>query len=194
MSLRVGVSKKLSTTAIERLERLAESQAGAARSPLAVGIIGPGDGGSRECLAAYEVGSVLASAGVPVVCGGRGGVMEAACRGAAEAGGIAVGILPEADLAGANPYLTVALPTGIGEMRNALIARSSVCLVAIGGGMGTLSEMALGLKWGKPVFTLYEDTRLPAARAAADVEQLIEWVLECLTSDKSSDVPHALPV
>lgn len=189
MSSRVGVSKKLSKTAIESLERLTEAQSGGKRCPLPVGIIGPSDGGSRECLAAYEVASVLASAAVPVVCGGRGGVMEAACRGAAEAGGIAVGILPGADLAGANPYLTVALPTGIGEMRNALIARSSICLVAIGGGMGTLSEMALGLKWDKPVFTLYEDTRLQGARAAADVDQLIEWVLECLISSTSRVLP-----
>ena len=183
MSLRVGVSRKLSKAAIESLERLTEAQGGEKRRPQPVGIIGPGDGGAEECLAAYEVASVLASAGVPIVCGGRGGVMEAASRGAAEAGGIAVGILPEDDLSGANRYLTVALPTGIGEMRNALIARSSVCLVAIGGGMGTVSEMALGLKWNKPVFTLYEETQLPGAQAAADVEQLIEWVLQCLTSD-----------
>src|SRR6476661_6212363 len=98
MSSRVGVSRKLSTPVIERLERLTERQASADRRPQPVGIIGPGDGGSRECLAAYEVASVLASAGVPVVCGGRGGVMEAASRGAAEAGGIVVGILPEGDL------------------------------------------------------------------------------------------------
>ena len=182
MSSRVGVSRNLSKAATERFERLAQAQAGAARRPQPVGIIGPGDGGSRECLAAYEVAGVLAAAGVPIVCGGRGGVMEAASRGAAEAGGIALGILPEDDLSGANRHLTVALPTGIGEMRNALIARGSVCLVAIGGGMGTLSEMALGLKWSKPVFTLYEDTQLPGARAAGDVQQLIEWVLECLTS------------
>jgi uncharacterized protein (TIGR00725 family) len=162
---------------------LARAQAGASRRPQPVGIIGPGDGGSRECQAAYEVANVLASAGVPIVCGGRGGVMEAASRGAADAAGIALGILPEEDLSGANPYLSVALPTGIGEMRNALIARGSVCLVAIGGGLGTLSEMALGLKWAKPVFTLYEDIQLPGADPAGNVEQLIEWVLECLTAD-----------
>jgi uncharacterized protein (TIGR00725 family) len=185
MSLRLGVSKKLSKAATDRFDRLALAQAGAGRRPQPVGICGPGDGGSQECLAAYEVASVLASAGVPIVCGGRGGVMEAASRGAAEAGGIALGILPEEDLSGANRHLTVALPTGIGEMRNALIARGSVCLVAIGGGLGTLSEKALGLKWSKPVFTLYEDIPLPGARAAADVDQLIEWVLECLASKLS---------
>jgi len=176
------VSRSLSKAATERFERLAQAQGGAGRRPQPVGLIGPGDGGSRECEAAYEVAHVLARAGVPIVCGGRGGVMEAASRGASEAGGIALGILPEADLSGANRYLTVALPTGIGEMRNALIARGSFCLVAIGGGMGTLSEMALGLKWAKPVFTLYEDTRLPGAQACGDVDQLIDQVLECLVS------------
>lgn len=147
-----------------------------------VGIIGPGDGGARECEAAYEVGRVLGHAGVPIVCGGRGGVMQAAAQGAWEAGGVAVGILPEDDLRNANPYLTLALPTGIGEMRNALIARSSVCLVAIGGGLGTLSEMALGLKWGKPVFTLYEEIRLPEAKAATSTGEILHWVLESLVS------------
>lgn len=182
MSSQVGASKQLSNAGIKALELLTGIQFGAGRCPLPVGIIGPGDGGTRECEAAYEVASILATAGVPIVCGGRGGVMEAAARGASESGGIAVGILPEDDLSGANQYLTVAIPTGIGEMRNALIARSGICLVAIGGGMGTVSEMALGLKWSKPVFTLYEDTQLPGARAAKDTDQLIEWVLECLIS------------
>ena len=188
MSSRVGASKRLSSVAIEALELLTEIQFGASRCPLPVGIIGPSNGGTQECLAAYEVAGILASAGVPIVCGGRGGVMEAAARGASESGGIAVGILPEDDLSGANQYLTVAIPTGIGEMRNALIARSGICLVAIGGGMGTLSEMALGLKWSKPVFTLYEDTQLPGAQAAKDVDQLIEWVLQCLISKSQQRV------
>lgn len=182
MSSQVGASKHLSNVGIEALKSLTEIQFGVGRCPLPVGIIGPGNGGVRECKAAYEVASALASAGVPIVCGGRGGVMEAAARGASESGGIVVGILPEEDLSGANPYLTVALPTGIGEMRNALIARSGICLVAIGGGMGTVSEMALGLKWSKPVFTLYEDTQLSGARATKDVNELIECVLECLIS------------
>ncbi|WP_235527656.1 TIGR00725 family protein [Burkholderia sp. Leaf177] len=161
---------------------LAGIQSGTRRCPLPVAIIGPGDGGSRECTAAYDVATILASGGVPIICGGRGGVMEAASRGASDSRGIVVGILPEEDLSGANRYLTIAIPTGIGEMRNALIARSGICLVAIGGGMGTLSEIALGLKWGKPVFTLYEDAPLPGTRAAKNVSQLLDWVLECLVS------------
>jgi len=111
-----------------------------------------------------------------IVCGGRGGVMQAASQGATEAGGIAIGLLPEEDCRAANPYLTVAIPTGMGEMRNALIARSALCLVAVGGGMGTVSEMAMGLKWGKSVFTLHADLQLPGAKAAGSISELLEWV------------------
>jgi uncharacterized protein (TIGR00725 family) len=109
--------------------------------------------------------------------------MEAASRGAAEAGGIAIGILPEDDVRSANKYLTVAIPTGMGEMRNAVIARSSLCLVAIGGGMGTISEMALGLKWGKNVFALYEDVRLEGARIAKNPGELLESVVRWLVDE-----------
>ena len=166
----------------ELLARLAAKQAGAARCKQPVGVIGPGDGGPDECLAAYQVADALARAGMSIVCGGRGGVMQAASKGAHDAGGIAVGILPEEDTSSANPFLTVAIPTGIGEMRNALIARSSICLVAIGGGMGTLSEVALGLKWGKQVFALYRDISLPGVQVAKDVDQLIEWTTSWLLS------------
>lgn len=164
----------------ELLARLAARQRGPSRYAEPVGVIGPGDGGTAECAAAYQVGKALALAGMAVVCGGRGGVMQAASHGASAAGGVVIGILPEEDLRAANRHLTVGIATGMGEMRNALIARSSVCLVAIGGGMGTLSEMALGLKWGKTVYTLYEDAQLTGARSAHDADQLIEWVLEFL--------------
>lgn len=167
---------------VDLLDRLASQQAGVARCKQPVGIIGPGDGGPDECQAAYRVAAALARSGMSIVCGGRGGVMQAASKGAHDAGGIVVGILPEEDVSAANPYLTVAIPTGIGEMRNALIARSSICLVAIGGGVGTLSEVALGLKWGKAVFALYRDIALPGVKIAEDVDQLIEWTTAWLVS------------
>ena len=172
----------LSNTVTQLLRQLAAAQAGPGRCAQPVGIIGPGNGGPAECLAAYQVAHALASAGMAIVCGGRGGVMEAASHGAHDAGGVAIGILPEEDTSAANKYLTVAIPTGMGEMRNALIARSSICLVAIGGGMGTISEMALGLKWGKAVFALYEEIALPGTRSTQSVDQLIEstvtWLLQ----------------
>lgn len=164
----------------EKIARLLAHQSGCHRFQQPVGIIGPGDGGSHETGAAREVAAVLAQAGFAVICGGRGGVMAAASQGATEAGGIAIGILPEEDGRSANPYLSVAIPTGMGEMRNAIIARSSLCLVAIGGNMGTISEKALGLKWGKEVFAIYEDVHLPGARVADCVDQLVDEVLDWL--------------
>jgi uncharacterized protein (TIGR00725 family) len=100
------------------------------------------------------VGRELAERGAVVVCGGLGGVMEAACRGAREAGGTTLGILPGLDRRQANPYVEVALPTGMGEARNALVVRAADSVVAIGGGFGTLSEIALALKVGKTVVGL----------------------------------------
>jgi uncharacterized protein (TIGR00725 family) len=180
MSLPEGVNAVPSAPVIEALARLAQRQKGARRHRQPVAIIGPGDGGMRECDAARTVARHLAGAGMAVICGGRGGVMAAASRGATEAGGIAIGILPEDDDRNANEWLSVAVPTGMGELRNGIIARSGVCLVAIGGNMGTLSEIAMGLKWGKPVFVLHGDVALPDAVAATDVDDLLERVVNSL--------------
>ena len=89
-----------------------------------------------------------------MVCGGLGGTMEAACRGARSAGGTTIGILPGLDRADANPYVEVAVPTGLGEARNALVVRAADAVIAVGGGYGTLSEIALALKAGKRVVGL----------------------------------------
>ena len=103
---------------------------------------------------AEEVGRLLARRGAVVVCGGLGGVMEAACRGASRAGGTTVGVLPGLDRGAANPFVSVAVATGLGEARNALVVRAADALVAVGGAYGTLSEIALALKAGKPVIGL----------------------------------------
>ena len=89
-----------------------------------------------------------------VVCGGLGGVMEAACRGAKSAGGTTVGILPTLDRADANPFVDIAVATGLGEARNALVVRAADALVAVGGEWGTLSEIALAMRAGKRVVGL----------------------------------------
>lgn len=157
--------------------RITALQKSPQRFKQAIALIGPGDGNARLCDAAYQIAQRLARCGLVIVCGGRGGVMEAASRGAYEAGGTVIGLLPENDDQAANAYLTVAIPTGMGEMRNALIARSSLCLVAIGGGMGTLSEMAFGLKLGKPVFCLHPEVDLPGAICVADADEAVEQVL-----------------
>jgi uncharacterized protein (TIGR00725 family) len=100
------------------------------------------------------VGKLLAEAGAILVCGGLGGVMDAAADGATSAGGIAVGLLPNDERAGASEHLTIALPLGMGEARNALLARSADVVIAIGGEWGTLSEIALAKKMGKQVVGL----------------------------------------
>jgi uncharacterized protein (TIGR00725 family) len=120
------------------------------RIPL-VAVIGGADCSEEEAALAEEVGRLLARRGYGVVCGGRGGVMAAVCRGANQMGGVTVGILPGEDDSEANDWVQIVIPTGIGEARNALVARAGAGVIAIGGGYGTLSEIALALKWGKKV-------------------------------------------
>lgn len=119
-----------------------------------VAVVGAGTASAGEAAAAEEVGRGLAEGGAIVVCGGLGGVMEAACRGARSAGGTTVGILPGTRREDANPYVDIAIATGLGELRNGLVVRAADALIAVGGEFGTLSEIALALKVRKPVFAL----------------------------------------
>jgi uncharacterized protein (TIGR00725 family) len=119
-----------------------------------IAVVGASSASAGEELAAEAVGRGLAEAGAIVVCGGRGGVMEAACRGARSAAGTTIGILPGERRDEANPYVDIAIATGLGEMRNGLVVRASDGLVAVGGAFGTLSEIALALVAGKPVVAL----------------------------------------
>jgi uncharacterized protein (TIGR00725 family) len=117
-----------------------------------IAVIGPGrDASGAELAQAEEAGASIAAAGATLVCGGLGGVMEAACRGARSRGGLTVGLLPGTDREDANGWVVLALPTGLGEARNALIVRAADAVVAIGGGWGTLSEIAFALRAGVPV-------------------------------------------
>jgi uncharacterized protein (TIGR00725 family) len=108
--------------------------------------------------AAYRVGRGIAEAGAVLVGGGTGGVMEASCRGAKEAGGLTVGFLPYADKSKANPYVDLAFPTGMGTIRNILTARGCDSLVMIGGGVGTLNEVTIAYDSGVPVVVLEGST------------------------------------
>lgn len=119
-----------------------------------IAVVGAGTCDERTADQARRVGRLLAERDVTVVCGGRGGVMEAASRGVQEGGGVAVGVLPGPDHHEGNPHLTVAIATGLGEARNAIIARTCDAMIAVGGEFGTLSEMALALKMGKRVVSL----------------------------------------
>ena len=127
--------------------------------------------GTRE-----RVGAGLARMGLAVLCGGRQGVMEAVARGVAEERGVSIGLLPEPDAHSANPHLSIVLPTGLGEARNAIIARASFCLVAIGNSYGTLSEVALGLQFGKTVLGIAGPPLVPGVRPCADPEAALDAV------------------
>ncbi|MFW6254818.1 MAG: TIGR00725 family protein [Chitinivibrionales bacterium] len=124
----------------------------AAKKPLtAIGVIGGGDANPKLQQAAAEVGAHIARNGVVLVCGGLGGIMEAAAKGAWENGGVVVGLLPGEDKDAANPYCTVVIPTGFGIGRNILVVRSSDVIIAFPGAFGTLSEIALSLNLKKTV-------------------------------------------
>src|SRR6266545_6465443 len=120
-----------------------------------IAVIGAGRCDPQTATVAEQVGRRLAQAGGIVVCGGLGGVMESACRGAKSAGGLTVGILPGNDRADANRWLDIVIPTGMGEARNILVVRSAQALIAVGGEFGTLSEIAFALKLGIPVIGLH---------------------------------------
>jgi uncharacterized protein (TIGR00725 family) len=119
-----------------------------------VAVCGPGLASLEEAALAEEIGRLLAREGAVVVCGGLGGVMEAAAQGAASEGGVAVGILPGTDRTGQASALAFSIPTGMWEARNAIVVRAADALIAVGGAFGTLSEIALALKTGVPVVGL----------------------------------------
>lgn len=121
---------------------------------LRIGVMGAGSATPGSDKAAEEVGRLIAESGCILVCGGLGGVMEAAARGASGAGGTVVGILPGADARDANPYVDIPIATGMGHARNVINIHTSNAVIAIEGSYGTLSEIAIALKAGKPVVSL----------------------------------------
>jgi uncharacterized protein (TIGR00725 family) len=120
-----------------------------------VSVCGPHDCTDEERDTAFELGRLLAECGAVVICGGYGGVMAAVAAGARSADGMVVGILSRDDREGANPDLTVAVPTGMGQARNAVIVNSGDAVIVVGGSWGTLSELALAMRRGdRPVVRL----------------------------------------
>ncbi len=132
--------------------------------PVRIAVAGAGRSDTDLESLAEAVGRAIAEAGAVLLCGGLGGVMEAAARGAASAGGLTIGILPGPDAAAANPYIRIPLPTGMGEMRNVLVARTADAVIAVGGAWGTLSEVSMARKCGVPVVLLR-----PALTAGLDL-------------------------
>jgi uncharacterized protein (TIGR00725 family) len=145
-------------------------------SPRYVAVIGGGEADPEVAALAYEVGRELARRGAVVICGGLGGVMEAAARGVQEAGGVSIGILPDPDRRRANPYLTYTIPTNLGHARNMIIAHAADAVLAVDGSYGTISEAAIALKLGKPVVALRVDWELPGVRRAQSAEEAVSLV------------------
>jgi uncharacterized protein (TIGR00725 family) len=152
-----------------------------------VGVVGSSEPDEQLAAIAEAVGAEIAGRDGVLVCGGLGGVMEATCRGARGAGGLTVGILPGEDRAAANKWVSVAIPTGLGELRNGLIVRAADVLVAIGGGFGTLSEIALALRSGKKVIGLAAwgtrpgDPAVEGMVAARDPVDAVERAYRCIS-------------
>ncbi|PYO99826.1 MAG: TIGR00725 family protein [Gemmatimonadetes bacterium] len=148
------------------------------RGPL-VAVVGGSTCTPQEDEWAAAVGRLLAEQGAVLLCGGLGGVMAAAARGAKQAGGLTVGILPGNDPGEANRDIDVALATGMGEMRNALIVRAAGAIIAIGGGWGTLAEIALARRIETPVVGLHDSfmasVNIPRVERP---EEAVRWALE----------------
>jgi hypothetical protein len=122
--------------------------------PPRIAVCGAGEAPPAELETAAQIGRLLAERGCAVVCGGLGGAMAAVCRGAKEAGGVTIGILPGYAAAAANPWVDYPICTGLGQARNAIVVAAADAVIAVGGGLGTLSEIALALRIGRPVVLL----------------------------------------
>lgn len=168
-------------TGREALEFLANRRA---LRPVPVGVIGPKVATPGQEAVAVALGTALARMGLPVLCGGKTGVMEAVARGVSEAGGICIGLLPDADWREANPYV-LPIATGIGKARNVLIAQAARALIAVGGELGTLTEIAFGLHFEKPVFLLEGAPMVGGAIIMNGVDDLCGALATALLDEKS---------
>jgi uncharacterized protein (TIGR00725 family) len=145
-----------------------------------IGVIGAGACPASTYEIARKLGFEIGKRGWTLVCGGLRGVMEGAARGCGEADGMTVGILPGLDRRSANPYVNIAVPTGLGDGRNLLVVRSSDILVAVSGGYGTLSEIALALKADKPVIGLETWKDIPGVHYAVDHLEAVQLITTLL--------------
>jgi uncharacterized protein (TIGR00725 family) len=154
-----------------------------------IAVIGDSSCSRQQAKLAENVGGLLAQQGVTIICGGLGGVMEAVCRGAKAKGGFTVGILPGQDSSMANPWVDIPVATGMGEARNIAVVKSAQAVIAIGGGYGTLSEIAYALKNSIPVIGLNtwslsrngrEDDSIIGARTSAEaVKKAVSLARRC---------------
>ena len=146
-----------------------------------IGVIGSGECNEVVRKAAYDIGKGIADAGHVLICGGLGGVMEGACHGAFDAGGLTVGVLPGADPEEANPWIELPIATDLGRARNVVIVLSAAVLIAIEGGPGTLSEVAYALQYGVPVVSLNSFDVSPDILQASSPEDALRRAFALIT-------------
>lgn len=160
---------------------------------LVVGVIGPRAATDVQAHTARALGRALGHLSVTTICGGRSGVMEAVCAGVQDVGGLSIGILPGSDPDSANGFVGIPLPTGLNEGRNMVIARAARVLIAVGGSHGTLTEIAFGLHFAKPVIALEDAPDIAGVIRAADVDAAMEMccasLLDQAVAEKSAPRP-----
>jgi uncharacterized protein (TIGR00725 family) len=147
---------------------------------LVIGVIGPREATPAQLAAAERIGESLGCLDLTVICGGRTGVMEAVSKGCSAAGGLMIGLLPGSTPEEANPFVGVPLPTGLGEARNMIIAKSARVLIAVGGSYGTLSEVAYGLHFAKPVIGVEDAPKVDGVVHVESPDQAVTLALEAL--------------
>ena len=158
-----------------------------------IAVIGSGEATPQEIKLAEAVGREIALNGAVLVCGGMGGVMEAACRGAVEKGGVTIGILPGDNIKMANPYVQIPIITGLGQARNVIVVKSARVVIAIGGSYGTLSEIGHALQSGLPVIGLHtwapvkEGSRDDSILRVTDPKDAVELAISLIESKIGED-------
>jgi len=156
---------------------------------LQIGVIGAASCSPGELNLAEDVGREIARRGAVLVCGGLGGVMKAAAHGAKEAGGLTVGIIPGDNPNLANPYIDIVITTDLGHARNVLVVHSSQAVIAVSGSHGTLSEIAVALKLGKPVISLRSWKVDPQIIEAEDPVWAVQRACELALYPPPTDIP-----
>ncbi len=145
-----------------------------------VSVVGPRNPGPEEYDTALRLGRALGAMGLTVLCGGKTGVMEAAAKGVGEGGGFPVALLPDDEWQAANDFVALPLATGLGPARNVLIARACVAMIAVGGHLGTITEVAYALHFDRPVIGLPGAPDIDGVQHAADVAEAVEMLLPIL--------------
>jgi len=174
---RLGADGATPVSATEALTGLARDRR---LQQLLLGVIGPRAAAAEQLDVAEAIGAQLGALGLTVICGGRSGVMEAVCKGVSDGGGLPIGILPGTDPAEANPFVAIPLTTGLAEARNIVIVRAARVLIAVGTSPGTLTEVAYGLHFGKPVIGIAGAAELGGVRHTQTPQEAVDAALHCL--------------